>query len=156
MDNTRINHQLDKLSLLLNAISTEHYCHPVEVLSGATIGQHCRHILEILACLMNGYETGKIDYENRQRNKALESNPAAALQMLAELTSYLNKPNKTLQLLPAEGTPLDTNYHRELLYNLEHCIHHFALIKVALLSLGMPVTDDQFGVGYSTIAYRAS
>jgi hypothetical protein len=45
-------------------------------------------------------------------------------------------------------------YFRELLYNLEHCIHHQALIKVALLDMPHICISDTFGVAPSTIQYR--
>jgi hypothetical protein len=47
----------------------------------------------------------------------------------------------------------ESNYFRELLYNLEHCIHHQALIKVAILQCET-VTIDNFGVDQTTIEYR--
>ena len=49
---------------------------------------------------------------------------------------------------------IDSNYYRELLYNLEHCIHHQALIKVAVLKNENLKVDANFGVARSTIEYR--
>jgi hypoxanthine-guanine phosphoribosyltransferase len=43
---------------------------------------------------------------------------------------------------------------RELLYNLEHCIHHQALIKVVVLQSSTVFVNDNFGVASSTIEYR--
>ena len=51
---------------------------------------------------------------------------------------------------------IETNYERELLYNLEHSIHHQALIKVALLQLQSVEIPENFGVAQSTIVYRES
>jgi hypothetical protein len=47
----------------------------------------------------------------------------------------LEKENKNIELLQIiDGEKfIESNYFRELLYNLEHCIHHQALIKVAIL-----------------------
>jgi hypothetical protein len=47
---------------------------------------------------------------------------------------------------------IDSNYFRELLYNLEHCIHHQALIKVVVLQSSFTVLIDS--VASSTIEYR--
>jgi hypothetical protein len=37
------------------------------------------------------------------------------------------------QIINDKEICIDSNYFRELLYNLEHCIHHQALIKVVVL-----------------------
>lgn len=49
---------------------------------------------------------------------------------------------------------IQSNYYRELLYNLEHCIHHQALIKVAVLQFENVLLNENFGVARSTIEYR--
>ena len=58
------------------------------------------------------------------------------------------------QIVDGEELLIETNYNRELLYNLEHCIHHQALIKVALLQSESITVDANFGVARSTIEYR--
>jgi hypothetical protein len=45
------------------------------------------------------------------------------------------------------------NYFRELLYNLEHCIHHQALIKWLFYKMKLFLWMN-FGVARSTIEYR--
>ncbi len=49
---------------------------------------------------------------------------------------------------------IQTNYFRELLYNLEHCIHHQALIKVAVFQLENIKVTENFGIAPSTIEYK--
>jgi hypothetical protein len=50
---------------------------------------------------------------------------------------------------------IPTNFYRELLYNIEHCIHHQALIKVAFNEMKMShLLNKNFGVAPSTIQYR--
>jgi RNA-binding protein YhbY len=61
---------------------------------------------------------------------------------------------KLQQIVDGEELLIDTNYNRELLYNLEHCIHHQALIKVAVLQNDAITIDANFGVARSTIEYR--
>ena len=73
------------------------------------------------------------------------------------ILNQLDKPNKFIQLqqfIDGEEILIESNYHRELLYNLEHCIHHQALIKVAILQLENILVNDNFGVARSTIEYR--
>jgi hypothetical protein len=45
---------------------------------------------------------------------------------------------------------------RELLYNLEHAIHHMALIQVAVRQAFPALTlPAHFGVAYSTVQHQA-
>jgi len=48
-----------------------------------------------------------------------------------------------------------SNLMRELAYNLEHAIHHMALIRIVLNQQFPDVkVDANFGVAYSTIRYN--
>jgi hypothetical protein len=48
---------------------------------------------------------------------------------------------------------IESTLARELLYNLEHAIHHMALIRVGLnLRFKYVLYQDNFGVAYSTLA----
>ena len=54
----------------------------------------------------------------------------------------------------AEPT-ITTSFDREEIYLVEHSIHHFALIRIALKTYFSSIKiDDNFGVAPSTIAYR--
>ena len=55
------------------------------------------------------------------------------------------------QIIDEEELRIESNYFRELLYNLEHCIHHQALIKVAILQVESITIGRDFGVARSTI-----
>jgi anionic cell wall polymer biosynthesis LytR-Cps2A-Psr (LCP) family protein len=76
---------------------------------------------------------------------------------IAALLNSMTKPNKKLvlkQVIDEIEVTIESNYNRELLYNLEHCIHHQALIKVAVLQMKYLQIDENFGVARSTIEYR--
>jgi hypothetical protein len=49
-----------------------------------------------------------------------------------------------------------TSYFREIVYGTEHTIHHFALLKVALIELNIKIDEPDFGIAYATIQYRKS
>jgi len=152
-----IHKTLNELSDLLSRLTDEDYCCPCPDLGNATIGEHTRHIIEMFQCLQNQYTTGVVNYDNRQRNYLMQTNTSYARECISTIAAQLQKPDKYLQLqqqMDGHELLLDTNYYRELLYNLEHCIHHQALIKVALLQSGAVEVEEHFGVARSTIEYR--
>lgn len=152
-----ITKTLDELTSLLKQLTAEVYTNPCKNLSNATIGEHTRHIIEMFQCLINQYESGTIDYDKRVRDKKIETEIEFALQSIDEIVFLLAKPNKKLvlsQFISGEQLHIETDFHRELLYNLEHCIHHQALIKVAVLQFDSVEINDTFGIAPSTLEYR--
>ena len=152
-----IKNALDELSDLLKQLSNENYISPCYGLSNATIGEHTRHIIEMFQCLNIQYENGIVNYDLRKRDYLIQTDTNFAEKSIKEIISTLDKKNKNLQLqqiVDGEELLIETNYNRELLYNLEHCIHHQALIKVALLQSESITVDANFGVARSTIEYR--
>jgi len=53
-----------------------------------------------------------------------------------------------------EIASIPSNYYRELAYNLEHTIHHMALIRVGVNEVSSIELPVEFGVAYSTVKYR--
>ncbi len=133
------------------------YTNPCEALSNATIGQHTRHIIELYQCLLAGYPSGKINYDDRKRNPLYENDIPAAVEVIREIQKNLEQPDKEVNIFCGthdNSVCIESNYYREVLYNLEHCIHHQALIKVALLSIKNINIANGFGVAPSTLQYR--
>ena len=148
---------LKELELLLNQLSNEDFTMPCKGLSNSTIGEHTRHIIEMFQCLENQYDNGVVNYDKRNRDYRIQSDTHFALKSIADIKKQLEKDNKKLlleQIVDEEELHIESNYFRELLYNLEHCIHHQALIKVAVLQLEHLQIDADFGVAPSTIEYR--
>lgn len=152
-----IKHSLDELTNLLDQLSDKEYSKPYGVLSDSSIGEHIRHILEMFQCLENSYDSGILNYDNRERDKSIETKIQFAKQFVLDVKSGLKSDNKIIYLeqnINGLTFRIQSNYYRELLYNLEHCIHHQALIKVALFQCDNVVLDKNFGVARSTIEYR--
>ncbi len=152
-----IKKTLNELNDLLSQLTNEEYTKPCFGLSNATIGEHTRHIIEMFQCLNNQYHCGIVNYDNRKRDAKIQSNTDFAKLTIEAVINQLYKPNKPLQLqqiVDGEELLIESNYNRELLYNLEHCIHHQALIKVAVLQKESIIIDANFGVARSTIEYR--
>lgn len=148
---------LSELTDLLNQLNTQEYTNPVNHLSNATIGQHTRHIIELFQCLINNYETGTVNYDSRLRSRKIETDIKYAVACIESIMQSINKVDIEMLLeqnLEGQTNQIKTSYLRELFYNLEHCIHHQALIKVALFDNSKILVSENFGVAPSTIQYR--
>ncbi len=153
--------QLKSLSDLLSLLNDTQYSKKVAHLGNSSIGGHTRHIIELIQCANLGLLSGTVDYINRTRNIEIEYNRILAQDILLHLIDDLKGFNKKLNLVVEElddtkGVLVNTSYFREIVYNTEHTIHHLALIKVALIEMNLNFVDDNFGMAYSTIKYKAA
>jgi len=151
-----------QLSASLQQLRPDQYTQPCVHLFNATIGQHVRHIIELFQCLENGYEAGTVNYEKRKRDVVIESDMDTAINLLHHIQSGIDRPNKSLTLETcydegsADMISIESNYHREVAYNLEHTIHHMALIRVGLNEMGSIDVPANYGVASSTTKYQQS
>jgi len=160
---TTAKENLMQLKNLLQSISLEDYSRKTDILSGSTIGQHIRHIVEFYLLLVTGSFTGTISYDKRERDKRIETDPGFAIDTIDKVVKGIETFNESSPVIfEADYTTTGTSENRitssvgrELAYCIEHSIHHQALIKAALIIQGLAgVTDKNFGVAYSTIRYR--
>lgn len=151
---------LSELKNLLQILNDETYCSPCQQLDNASAGQHFRHILEMFQCLLEQYPNSEIDYDLRRRDLKLETETEYAINVIDNIIKDIKEPNKSLTLKAlvneTQKIEIETNYDRELLYNLEHCIHHQALIKVALNGIKGLELPQHFGYAPSTIKFIRS
>jgi hypothetical protein len=158
---TQLTDQLISLTNLLVRLSDSQYTRRVEHLAGASIGEHTRHIIELLQCAVNGYHTGEVDYLNRRRNLELEKDKNCAVSVLCQIALDIRQPDMQLKLT-TEQPVLSSDMHvyttwfREIVYNTEHAIHHLALVRVALIEMNLDLVEKDFGVAYSTLKFRTT
>jgi len=149
-----------QLSDSLGLLSAAEYNQPSKILFHASVGQHVRHIIELYICLYNGYETGTVNYEKRKRDLRIETDKDFAVELMQMICNNIEKIDKDLLLesnydeQSTEEIIVCTNYYRELLYNLEHTVHHMALIRVGINEVSSIKVPEGFGVATSTIKYR--
>ncbi len=149
-----------QLSETLRRLDNQQYLQPSKVLFNATIGQHTRHIIELFQGLERGYDCGVINYEKRKRDKTIETDKDVAIALLQAVYQRIDRPDKTLLLESNydehsnEIVTVSTNYYRELIYNLEHAVHHMALIRVGISEVSAIEIPEGFGVATSTIKYK--
>lgn len=155
-----ISNLLEQLQYVLDGLTNEQYAQPVKILSGSTTGQHTRHILEFFIELNQGYLSGIVNYDKRLRNRMIETDKDFAVQTLRKIEAGLDKPDRELLLHAeyadhdAEPIPVFTNYLRELVYNLEHMVHHMALIRIGVNAVADLEIPESFGVAASTLKFR--
>ena len=144
----------------LEQLSPAEYSQSSKILFNASIGQHVRHIIELYVCLYNGYETGTVNYEKRKRDVRIETDKDFAIELMQMICNNIEKVDKDLLLesnydeQSTDEINVATNYYRELLYNLEHTVHHMALIRVGINEVSTINIPEGFGVATSTIKYR--
>lgn len=151
------HYTLEQFKEVLLQIPENCYAKPCKTLSQATIGQHTRHIIELYQCLLKGYDLNKVSYDKRERDKRIETDVNFAIFHLEQIQNLLEKPDKRLIMvyeLDGNEEKMESNYFREVMYNLEHTIHHQALIKVGINQLTEILLPASFGVAPSTIQYR--
>jgi len=153
-----------QMEIFLRKIEKDSYRASLDIFSGSSIGEHTRHVIEYFLCLIDQLHTGYINYDNRLRRKELQEEPSIALLQLQKIRFLLTELSFSGQLAikttygasVASPLVLSTTPERELLYNIEHAIHHLAMIKIGLKSVAPYIVLPQdFGVAQSTIDYSA-
>jgi len=149
-----------QLSDSMDQLTADQYTISIPVLFHASIGQHVRHIVELFLCLEKGYETGVVNYEKRERDIKIETDKDFANQLLTKIFKDLSRENKQLMLEASydeysnETVYINTNYRREIVYNLEHTVHHMALIRIGINAITSISLPESFGVAGSTVKHR--
>jgi hypothetical protein len=151
-----------QLTDLLKQLKPKEYSQPLAVLNRSSIGQHTRHVVEFYQCLLKGVRGGIVDYDARERDLLLENDLDFTINCLEEIEKYIDQiknPNEPLLLLVSYCTDnqyfIETNFLREMVYLVEHSIHHYALIRIGLQeNFSNIFIPKNFGVAYSTVKHR--
>jgi hypothetical protein len=156
---------LQQLSDVIRQMDENDFVRPSFTLGQSTIGQHVRHTLEFFVCLEQGFAEGIVNYDRRAHDKSIESNKQVALNAIDRIKAFVadQTTDRMLKLEVGyqpeseECITIDTNYFRELSYNIEHAVHHMAIIKIGLRELTDYVQiPADFGIAVSTMRYHAS
>ncbi|MCG3138162.1 MAG: hypothetical protein HJJLKODD_02022 [Phycisphaerae bacterium] len=154
--------RLAELAELVRLLSAEQYQQVPPGFDSGSIGQHVRHSLDHFSNLLDGLKQGLIDYDQRARGTAVESDRQTALELIEQLTenlcrragSDLNQPLRLRAIIAADGSQIETctTLQRELLFILSHTVHHDAMMAVAARMWGVAV-PEHFGFAPATLAY---
>lgn len=153
---------LQQLKELLQNLSDEQYSSTLDVFSGASIGQHTRHILEFYETLC--LSASEVCYDNRKRDHRLEQDVAFTCAFIDQLRIMLPEldENRLVKHKAAFGkgkqvqlNTVESSMGRELIYAVEHAVHHMAIIKIGIITNWPSVKiAKNFGVADSTVRYK--
>ena len=151
---------------LLRETDSETYKTVAPAPHAASIGQHYRHVLDHFLCLAEGMVSGTVNYDERSRDRALETDRNAAQKKTEQLiTVFSGLREKELKerynvlysvgYSNDEALVIETFLARELAFCVSHAIHHFAIIRLVCSSFNLQLPIE-FGVAPSTLKYRAA
>ena len=153
---------LDQLIEFASSITDEQYTRELPVLLNNSISKHYRHIIEFYGVMMEGFESGRVNYDNRKHDQELEQNRDKSVIVLEKLRNRFLNPILQEPIVLAGSYSLDsdneftisTNAEREIVYNIEHAIHHMAVIRIAVQhEFPELLIKDEFGFAFSTLKY---
>lgn len=149
-----------QLKVMLSSLKPFEFIRQFREINEGSIGKHMRHILEFYEALLLHENEGQICYDNRHRDIQLETDMTEVNILINRLIEILEKnyEDKSLQLVEMSQNPgqvniMETTFNRELLYCLEHSIHHQALIRVCLFLMDIPISEN-LGVAPSTRQFK--
>lgn len=128
----------------------------------AGIGEHVRHVLDHYRALRNGLPTRKVDYNLRTRNSLEESQPHVAQKKIDELINWLANLDyddsditvvSEISLRENQSQTLQSNTEREMLYLINHSIHHmaYASLLASVNGINLPA---YIGLAPGTATYQ--
>jgi len=132
----------------------------------ASVGQHYRHVLDHFICLATGLDSGRVDYDQRSRNRDIENDVEYArgiTTMLLHQFQNLSADDledscevvSSVGYRDAEAESIGSTVGREIAYSVGHAIHHFAIVRLLCAELDVSVPSE-FGIAPSTLKYRAT
>lgn len=149
---------------LIEALADEHYAPNDAGLDDApgtaSVGAHFRHAIDFFDCLLTGLDARRIDYSTRKRRVDVEHARPAGTREIRRALEGLEALRALEESLPLEvrTEPEQTWAHstlaRELHFVAGHTLHHYALVRLTLVGLGIEAPPE-FGIAPSTLAHRA-
>lgn len=149
---------------LLHTLDDETYTRSLPQVFNSAVGGHYRHCLDHFQCLLDGIEAGDVNYDQRRRDRRVETDRQFALSETRRLRracegiapgaldlplTVRSKVNYT-----GNGSPaMLSTVGREVMYAVAHAIHHYALLGVMCGLMNIPLPRG-FGVAPSTLEHE--
>lgn len=154
---------INQLIDIIQQFSVEDYSKKLNILNGSSIGMHTRHILEFYTCFLKTTNSSQICYDNRDRKLIYEIDPDSSISCFKSIQNDIQKLNLESEISIQTNTGVSENENefvqstigRELLYTLDHAIHHMAILKIGTqMNFNNISFPEGFGVAPSTIRHH--
>lgn len=152
---------LKQITMLLTLLSSQTKTKQRHLFVEQRIGAHVRHVHDHFRSLFVGLNSGIVDYNLRNRDSAEELDIQTSLTEHDKIFAKLN----TLDISAArieiiseinchatENLQMASSVDRELLYLINHTIHHAAIIKL-IMELGGVACPHEIGLAPGTATY---
>ena len=130
------------------------------------VGPHLRHCLDHLQCLLDGIDTGSVDYDARGRDERIEIDRKAFRDALAALVTRLRSVDASRLADSLDVTQsaapgglrvtVSSSLARELVFLSGHTFHHLAIMARIAQAHGISLPDERLTMAFSTAAHRAA
>lgn len=145
---------------LLELIDDKTYSKTSGLSPRGSIGAHLRHCLDFYNIFLSGLESGRIDYNSRQRESRIETDRRHAIHQIHHLIARLRETIHIFRIAPIliateDGSSREwcgSSVVRELEFLRSHTIHHYSLMAILLRFEGIE-PGEEFGVAPSTLLY---
>jgi uncharacterized damage-inducible protein DinB len=156
---------LAQISQLLECLSASDYV-AITPYSSSTVGAHVRHVLDhfsaLRLALIDNHRDVAVNYNRRHRQSLIENDLTAAKHALSDLCNWLasaeltDGPIRVHSEISVETTCdylFLSTINREILYLINHTVHHAAYMRVIANQLGVD-THNSLGIAPATGSYR--
>ena len=146
---------------LIERLDDEVYATTSVLSPRGSVGAHLRHCHDFYRNFLNGLESGRIDYNCRQRDSLIETDRHYAIHEIRQLIAELHEILPIFRIAPILITTEDSSNRdswcgssvvRELEFLRSHTIHHYSLMAMLLRFEGIEPREE-FGVAPSTLRY---
>ncbi len=146
---------------LLERLDDEVYAKTSVLSPRGSVGTHLRHCLDFYRSFLSGFESGRIDYNCRQRDSLIQTDRGYAIHEICQLVAELREILPIFRIAPilittedgsSGGSWCGSSVVRELEFLRSHTIHHYSLMAILLRFEGID-PGEEFGVAPSTLRY---
>ena len=154
-------YSLLQISDILEVVVQLPETHAMNFYCEANAGKHVRHVLDHFLAFLPAVESGVLDYNMRNRDSVVESDWKVAKIQLDDVVKALEalpmdeKDLKVISEIDVTDTKSDSfssNTSRELLYLINHTMHHAAYIKLLAKNCDIDL-PEYIGLAPSTASH---
>jgi uncharacterized damage-inducible protein DinB len=148
------------LAVLLEATPDLAYLSRPEGGVSGSVGAHVRHCLDHVRAVLDAADGAVLSYDRRERDTAVEHNRTLGILALRQQGSRLealvgrpaDQPLDLQAQVDCNGATVEvaSSLGRELVFVLQHTIHHKAIVALLLAARGVTI-PPRFGYAPSTV-----